>query len=235
MKSIVFVIATLAAAASAGAQEIGQVLSSTPVIGQVAVPQQFCDQQSVIVPGRSSGGGAALGAISGAVIGSAIGHGGGRGAGAVIGMVGGALIGDQLDGRNADQIQQVRRCTTHTAYENRVLHYDVVYAYAGRQYAVQLPNDPGPAIQVQVTPVGAIAPPPASMAIAEPIRLAPTITTIQSSVEYVPYLAPMRMAPLVIAVPPVVWGYAPRQHRHVYRANPPYPGGAGHGHRPRWR
>lgn len=39
-------------------------------------------------------------------------------------------------------------------YENRTVAYNVVYEYAGKQYAVQMPNDPGPSIQLQLTPVG---------------------------------------------------------------------------------
>ncbi|MEO7940860.1 MAG: hypothetical protein ABIR55_19730 [Burkholderiaceae bacterium] len=234
MKHLALAIVACAGCA-ASAQELGQVVSSTPVIGQVAVPQQFCNQDTVVIPGRSSGGGAALGAITGAVIGSALGHGGGRGAGAVIGMVGGAVIGDQLDGRSADQLQQVRRCTTHTTFENRVLYYDVVYAYAGRQYAAQMPSDPGTTVQVQVTPVASIATAPAPIAMAAPMPMASTITTVESSVEYVPYLAPVRSAPFVIVVPSVGWGYRPPQYHYGARANPIYSRGRGYGQGPYWR
>ena len=231
MKYAFITIAALVSVAAVHAQEFGRVLSATPVIGQVAVPQQFCQQGSVVVPGQSSGGGAALGAITGAVIGSALGHGGGRGAGAVVGMVGGALIGDRLDNRTADQLQPVQTCTTQTTYENRVLHYDVVYEYAGRQYTAQMPSDPGPTVQVQVTPVGTMAPPP--IAAAAPIAALPTITTIQSSVEYVPYVAPVQIAPVVIGLPPIGWGYPRYYHpRYAPRA---YPRGQGYESRPYWR
>lgn len=230
MKYGVIMMATLVSVA-AQAQELGRVLSSTPVIGQVAVPQQLCQQGSVVVPGQNNGGGAALGAITGAVIGSALGHGGGRAAGAVVGMVSGAFIGDRLDSRTADQLQPVQTCTTQTTYENRVLRYDVVYEYAGRHYAVQMPSDPGTTVQVQVTPVGALAPTP--IVAAAPMAMAPNITTIQSSVEYVPYLAPINVAPVVIGYPSIGWGYQ-RYHypRHAPHA---YPRGAGYGQRPHWR
>ena len=155
MKSIALLsVAALSVATAAGAQEFGHVLSSTPVIGQVALPQQVCHDTTVVVPGRQSGAGAALGAVTGAVIGSTVGQGNGRVVGSVIGMVGGAVIGDRLASRDADQFQQVRQCTTHTTFENRVLHYDVVYEYAGQRYTARMPHDPGPTVQVQVTPVG---------------------------------------------------------------------------------
>ena len=234
MKYLALTIAALICGA-ASAQEMGYVVSSTPVIGQVALPQQFCTQDAVLVRGSNSGGGAALGAITGAVIGSALGHGGGRGAGAAIGMVGGAVIGDQLDGRSADQVQQIRRCTTQTAYENRVLHYDVVYEYAGRRYAAQMPTEPGRTVLVQVTPVGAVAATPPPIATALPIPMASTISTMESTVEYVPYLAPVRVAPLVIVVPSVGWGYPRPHYRDRYRSIQTYPHGPGYGQRPYWR
>ncbi len=33
------------------------------------------------------------------------------------------------------------------------------YEYAGREYNVQMPNDPGPTVRLQVTPVGSNPPP----------------------------------------------------------------------------
>jgi len=35
--------------------------------------------------------------------------------------------------------------------------YNVVYEFGGKQYTVQMPNDPGPSVQLQVSPVGAVA------------------------------------------------------------------------------
>ncbi len=233
MKSVLVAIVASATCALAGAQDYGRVLSSTPVIQQVAVPQQVCHQESVVVPGQRYGAGAAIGAIAGAAIGNSIGHGGGRAAGTLIGMIGGAAIGDQIEGQGANQIQQVRQCTTHTAYESRVLYYDVVYAYAGRQYAAQMAQDPGPTVQLQVSPVGAAAPPPVN--VAAPIRVAPTVTTIHSSVEYVPYIAPVRVAPIVIALPLYRQLHPQRQHRHPYRAATPYQRHPGQGQAPYWR
>ncbi|MDO9360345.1 MAG: hypothetical protein Q7T70_15310, partial [Polaromonas sp.] len=42
-------------------------------------------------------------------------------------------------------------------------HYNVVYEYADRQYTIQMPNDPGPYVRLQVTPVGAMPQPQASV------------------------------------------------------------------------
>lgn len=49
------------------------------------------------------------------------------------------------------------QCSTQTIYENRTVGYKVVYEYAGKQYSVQLPQDPGPTLQLRVS----VAPNPA--------------------------------------------------------------------------
>ena len=45
------------------------------------------------------------------------------------------------------------QCSTQTIYENRTVGYSVVYEYAGKQYTVQMPQDPGPTLRLQVTGV----------------------------------------------------------------------------------
>ena len=55
-KTLLF-LATLGAAFSAQAQEIGKVISSTPMIQQVAVPRQVCSENQVVTPGQKSGAG----------------------------------------------------------------------------------------------------------------------------------------------------------------------------------
>ena len=45
------------------------------------------------------------------------------------------------------------QCSTQTIYENRTVGYNVVYEYAGKQYTVQMPQDPGPTLRLQVTGV----------------------------------------------------------------------------------
>ena len=60
---------------SAQAQEVGNVLSRTPVYQQVSVPRQVCTQTQVSVPGQTSGAGALMGAVAGGAIGNAVGKG----------------------------------------------------------------------------------------------------------------------------------------------------------------
>jgi len=136
---------------------LARVITSTPVVNQVAVPRQVCNNQQVITQTPKSGGGALLGAVAGGAVGNAIGNGSGRAVATVIGLVGGAMVGDRVEGSN-QQVQNVQQCSTQTFYENRASYYNVVYEYQGTQYNVQMAQDPGPYVRLQVTPVGAISP-----------------------------------------------------------------------------
>ena len=152
-------VALGSAASLSFAQEIGRVISSTPVVSQVAVPRQVCSQQQVQVQGQKSGGGALMGAVAGGAIGNSLGGGEGKAIATVIGLIGGAMLGDRIEGGGAAQTQNVQNCTTQSFYENRTTAYNVVYEFNGRQYSVQMPQDPGPTVRLQVTPVGSSAAP----------------------------------------------------------------------------
>jgi hypothetical protein len=43
-------------------------------------------------------------------------------------------------------------------FENKPVAYNVVYEFGGKQYSVQMPSDPGPTLQLQLTPVGTVSP-----------------------------------------------------------------------------
>jgi len=158
-KNLLLLAAALAAAGlplrSAWADEWARVISSTPVMQQVAVPQQVCSEQPVAVGAPRTGAGAVMGALAGGAVGNAIGGGMGRAAATLLGIVGGAALGDQIEGRGAAQVQNVTQCSTQTVYENRPVAWNVVYEYAGRQYSTQMAEDPGPNLRIQIGPVGA--------------------------------------------------------------------------------
>jgi uncharacterized protein YcfJ len=157
-------------APAANAQEVGRVISSTPVIQQVAVPRQVCTQNQVVTPGQKSGAGAAMGAIAGGAIGNSIGQGFGRDAATMLGLIGGALMGDRVEGSPAPEVRTVQNCTNQVFYENRTTAYNVVYEFAGKQYSVQMPQDPGPTVRLQITPM---APAPAAATLPAPTYIMP--------------------------------------------------------------
>jgi uncharacterized protein YcfJ len=147
-------MATLASAGAAQAQEErGRVISSTPVIQQVAVPREICQNVSVREPARGSGAGALMGGIAGGAMGNAVGKGNGRAVATAIGIFGGAILGDRIEGRGPDTLRTVQECTTQNTYENQTVAYNVVYEYAGRQYNMEMDRDPGRYVPVVVQPV----------------------------------------------------------------------------------
>ena len=81
-KSVLFSAMGVLAAfgGSASAEEVGRVISSTPVVQQVAVPRQVCSDQPMAVQQPNSGAGAVVGGIAGGALGNTIGHGSGRAA-----------------------------------------------------------------------------------------------------------------------------------------------------------
>ena len=208
------VLASVATASSA--QELGRVISSTPVIAQVAVPRQVCSQQQVQVQGQKSGAGTLMGAVAGGAIGNQFGGGEGRAIATLIGIVGGAMLGDRVEGGTPSQTQNVQSCTTQTFYENRTTAYNVVYEFNGKQYNVQMPQDPGPTVRLQVTPVAGPAAPQSNYSTeaqpeAAPVYAQPAPVYVQPAPVYVqpyvqPYAHPAQVVTQVIQpVAPVVY------------------------------
>ena len=248
MKKILL-LSTVAAASSlfavnASAMDIlARVLSSTPVVQQVGVPQQVCTTQPMVTQSPGSGAGAVMGALAGGAMGNAIGDGGGRALATMIGLVGGAMVGNNIEG-NRTQVQNVQQCGIQTSYENRTTHYNVVYEYADKQYNIQMPSDPGPYVRLQVTPVGALPSPQASAqrGYAQPQQAQPMYG--QPVYTQPVYSQPVYSQPVYSQ--PVYVQQAPVGAYSGYYSRPYYPpiglslnfgysrGGHGHGHR-HWR
>jgi uncharacterized protein YcfJ len=153
-----------------------RVVSSTPVVAQVAVPTQVCYDEQRVAPPRSSGAGAILGAIAGGAAGNAVGKGAGKALATGIGIIGGAVLGDHVenDGRQGTAYNS-RRCEPQTSYENRVVAYTVVYEFAGQRYSTQMGQEPGATIPLQVTLTPAVPGPASPQAYAAPPAVAPAI------------------------------------------------------------
>ncbi len=216
---------------SAQAQDItGRVISSTPVIQQVQVPRTVCSNQPVAVQQPSSGAGALIGAIAGAALGNAIGHGTGRAAATGIGLVGGAAVGDRIEGSGGATVRNMQSCTTQTFYENRTVAYNVTYDYGGRQFTVQMPNEPGPTIRLQVSPVGSAAAtdtypmaggevmsaPPGTVSVPAVVASSTTVYPAYAAPVYPAYAAPVYPAyPAYPAYPVYSPGYYPSYYPPV--------------------
>jgi uncharacterized protein YcfJ len=232
-------LALLSIHGSIFAQEQGRVISTTPVVSQVAVPRQVCSQEQVVSQAQQkSGAGALMGGVAGGVVGNSMGQGNGRAAATLIGIFGGAILGDKLEGGQQVATQNVQRCSTQTFYENRATAYNVVYEFNGKQYQVQLPQDPGPFVSLQVTPVGSAtqpATPVAAPVITRPVTQLPAFTqhaVIETSTVYVQqpqivYLRPQPVyAPTPIYIAPA---YYEQPRRHYPHGHPYRPHGNGNG------
>ena len=187
MKKLLILPLALVTSAAAFAQDVGRVISATPIIQQVAVPRQVCTTEQVALQQPKSGAGALMGAIAGGAMGNAIGGGAGKAAATMIGLIGGAALGDSVEGSPNSQYQNVQRCTTQNSFENRPVAYNVVYEFGGKQYSVQMPQDPGPTLQLQVTPVGAnsqVQPPASTVTYAQPVYQQPAYVASEPRVYY---------------------------------------------------
>ncbi|HUR87748.1 MAG TPA: glycine zipper 2TM domain-containing protein [Ramlibacter sp.] len=144
----------LGVAGNAAAEEVGRVISSTPVVQQVQVPRQVCNQQMAEVQRpATSGGGAIVGAIVGGLLGNTVGGGMGRAAATGVGAIAGAAVGNNLEQRDTQYASRpVTQCVTQSSVENRTVGYNVQYEYAGKTFNVQMPYDPGPTIRLSVQP-----------------------------------------------------------------------------------
>ena len=189
MKNLFLVPLALAAGGASLAQEVGRVISATPIIQQVGVPRQVCTTEQVASPQPKSGAGALMGAIAGGAMGNAVGGGVGKAAATVLGIIGGAALGDSAEGSSGSQTQNIQRCTVQNVLENRPVAYSVVYEFGGKQYSVQMPSDPGPTLQLQVTPVGTVS---------QMAAQAGTVTYAQPAYQETTYLVSER---------PVYYGY----------------------------
>ena len=173
----------------AHAAEFGRVITSTPVVEQISVPRQVCTTTQVQSQVRS-GGGALIGALVGGAVGNQFGRGNGRTAATLIGAVGGGLVGDQIEAQNYGSYpvtQNVQQCHTENTYESRTVAYNVLYEYAGQRYTVQMPQQPGNRIALQVSAAGSnfYAQPLGVQVLAQPAYYAPPVQTVTYQPAYV--------------------------------------------------
>jgi uncharacterized protein YcfJ len=225
-KSLALVLTLGACASPAFAVDLAKVLSATPVVQQVPVQHQVCNNQEVAVQPPKSGAGAVVGAIAGGALGNAAGgRGAGRAAATVLGAVGGAVLGDRIEGSGEPELRTVQRCSTQTMYENRTVAYNVVYEYAGKQYETQLPHDPGPTLALQIGPVGATSSEPRRSYPADIPVEAPPPPVVVTQPAYPVYSPPVYYPPAYYPspyyYPPVMlefgfgrWGGGYRGHHH---------------------
>jgi len=116
----------------------------TSVRAIVGAAEQRCWVDREQVRSGPNVGGALAGAVIGGILGHQIGHGDGRDVTRIGGAVAGGAIGANV-GRSGSY-QDVQRCTT--VESQAPSYWDVTYNFRGREYRVQMTNQPGPTVLV---------------------------------------------------------------------------------------
>ena len=118
----------------------------------------------------------------------------------------GVIVNRRVEGGATAQGQSTQRCITQTFYENRPVAYNVVYEWGGRPYSVQLPNEPGPTLLLQVGPENAAAPMVSvPVTYEQPLSQAPGYV-VPAPVVYPGYYEPNYFLPLAIGLGLGLWG-----------------------------
>lgn len=203
------------ACGAALATEYGNVISSTAVTAQVAVPLQQCTDQPQLVQPRTTGAGAILGAVVGGVVGNSVGGGLGRAAATGIGVVAGAALGNQAEAASTPPAEAtVRSCQTVTSFENRIVGYDVVYDYNGQRYSARVAQDPGAHIALAVS----VAPTTGAMVVTPVAALSPVVASAPVIYAPAPVYGPdVYGAPAVAVLPSVTVGVGGYVRRGYWR------------------
>lgn len=134
----------------------GRVLDAQPIYQRVMVevPRESCRVETYAHEERRRGGDSFGGTVVGGLVGAAIGHelGHGRGGATAVGGLIGASIGNDVSkgSRRTVSYRDQEVCNTQyrTAYEQRLIGYDVSYTYHGRVYQTRTERHPGDRIVV---------------------------------------------------------------------------------------
>jgi uncharacterized protein YcfJ len=191
------------------AAEYGKVISSVAVVAQVAVPQQQCTDQQVVVQQPTSGAGAVMGALVGGAVGHSLGGGFGQATATGLGMVAGSVIGDQAEASNSPTTTvPTRTCQTVMQTQNQVVGYDVTYEYNGKRYSARLAQDPGPQIALNISAVGEAVPPAPATVTTSTVMAAPTTVLVAPGYGY------YYPSPIIGFAPRLYWGGGYWRHRY---------------------
>ena len=124
------------------------------------------------------------------------------------------VLRDRLNGQVIMEYAYLFFCSDVYASSGAVsyTHLDVykrqIYDYAGKRYSVQMPNDPGPTVQLQVAPVGATrqgVSTSGAATFAEPAILPPTSISTPPAV-YPVYEQPVYYPPVRLNLGYGYWG-----------------------------
>ncbi len=143
-----------------------RVISSTPNLERITETRQQCGYETQQVPspaasqqaGMGGTGGALLGALAGGLLASQVGKGNGKHAAIAAGSATGALVGKSLAEQSNPapsyatySQQQVQVCRPVSVQREQVRDYTVRYEHQGQEYQVQLPQQPGQWLRLNIS------------------------------------------------------------------------------------
>ena len=141
-------------ALAADFSDTAQVVSAMPIYERFNDPKRDCwlettTPQAAATQGDRSPAGAIIGGLAGGILGHQVGKGSGKDVATALGAITGAIVGDRMQS-NPGATQTVERCRVTDNWTQRLTGYSVTYRYAGREFSVVLPNDPGRSLRVNV-------------------------------------------------------------------------------------
>jgi uncharacterized protein YcfJ len=150
-----------------GGSTLVRVISSTPNLERITETRQQCGyetQQVLNSPpapqqaGMGGTGGALLGAVAGGLLAAQIGKGNGKHAAIAAGSATGALVGKSLAEQSSPAPsyatygqQQVQVCRPVSVQREQVRDYTVRYEHLGQEYQVQLSQQPGQWLRLNIS------------------------------------------------------------------------------------
>ena len=191
----------LLASVSAFSQQVvyGNVLSVTPHMAQVQVPQDVCVDQPVAP--KPSGIGAAVGAILGGLIGNTAGSGNGKTAMTVASAVLGGLVGNAAEKSGGDQTTPAptqKVCTTQFHPEVVQQGFEVNYDFLGVQHTTVLSQAP---TGEQIALIATLSPAPESSPLMETPDMGAPVPVGAVPVYPAPVFAPA-VETVLVGLPP---------------------------------
>lgn len=152
LKGLMLVLASVAFSPAQAGHRWAPVVSVVPVIEQVRVNREFCDE--VARTRYTRRGNDTTGTLVGALVGGALGNQVGKGNGRKAATLTGALVGGVV-GRDIDRRNNPRRAVTEYQTECRiepswqsVRVYEVTYRNRGRLYTERMDLHPGTHVRV---------------------------------------------------------------------------------------
>jgi uncharacterized protein YcfJ len=128
----------------------------TPRYIEINRPISSCQNSTEAAPPKEKGiAGAIIGGVAGGLLGSRVGKGSGKVAAGAVGAAVGAVVGDRVQNADANDINNVERCTQRDNYQRVQEGYITTFSYNGHEFEeeTQTKYRIGQKVSVQVNAV----------------------------------------------------------------------------------